>query len=96
MEIGRHDVVSGAGRLGQGTQIGHGAVVEGDFGIGEGCRVDHSSLVQGQVRIGAGTWIFPFAAVGTAPEHRAHMGAYRPDFAREFGPITIGQNTHAR
>lgn len=96
VEIGRHAVVEGTGRLGSGAQVGHNAVVEGDFEIGEGCRVDHSALVRGRVRIGAGGWIFPFAAVGTAPEHRAHMGASRTDFAGEFGPITIGRGTHIR
>lgn len=96
MEIGSHAVVGGSGSLGRGVQIGHNAVVEGDFEIAEGCRVDHGALVRGRVRIGAGTWIFPFAAVGTAPEHRAHMGADRSDFARGFGPVTIGSNTHVR
>ena len=85
VEVGRGAVVSGTGRLERGSYVGHCAVVEGDFVVGAGSRIDHHALVRGRVRMGRDNWIFPFAAVGTGPEHRSHMDADRADFARGFG-----------
>lgn len=96
VEIGRSAVVSGRGRLERGSYVGHGAVVEGDFVVGAGSRIDHHALVRGHVRMGRDNWIFPFAAVGTGPEHRSHMDADRGDFARGFGPLVIGSGNHIR
>ena len=96
VKVGRNAVVSGRGRLERGSYVGHGAVVEGDFVVGAGSRIDHHALVRGHVRMGSDNWIFPFAAVGTGPEHRAHRDADRGDFARGFGPLAIGSRNHIR
>lgn len=96
VEIGHNAVVCGKGRLEHDSYVGHGAVVEGDFVIGAGSRIDHHALVRGHVRMGSDNWIFPFAAVGTGPEHRSHMNADRSDFARGFGPLKIGSKNHIR
>ena len=98
VEIGRHAVVGGSGRLGSGVQIGHNAVVEGDFEIGEGTRIDHHTVVRGRVRLGADNWIYPFCTIGTGPQHSMHLEDVRADPAADVarGEIRIGSGNILR
>ncbi len=55
-------------------KIGPYCVIAADVEIGEGCQLDAHVSVDGPTKIGAHNRIFPFAAVGGAPQDISYAG----------------------
>ena len=61
-------------RLGVGVRIGAFAVVGPGVELGDGVVLHPHTVVIGNTQIGARTQVFPFAAVGGAPQDKSFAG----------------------
>jgi len=55
-------------------EIGPYCVIGADVELGEGCRLGSHVAIEGPTRIGADNAIFPFAAIGMAPQDVSYKG----------------------
>ena len=67
-------VVDPAARLAAGVEIGPYCVIGADVELGEGVRLHSHVTIEGPSRIGPRCQIFPFAALGGAPQYLGHKG----------------------
>jgi UDP-N-acetylglucosamine acyltransferase len=66
--------IAASAELGEGVAVGAYAVIGPDVQIGANTRVGSHALIEGPARIGADNQIFPFAAVGSAPQDKKYKG----------------------
>lgn len=88
MSIHPSCVVSPKARLGAGVAIGPFCVVGDDVTLGDGVVLKSHVVVDGHTTIGAGTVVYPFAALGGAPQDLKYAG--------EPSVLLIGQNNVIR
>jgi UDP-N-acetylglucosamine acyltransferase len=81
-------VVDPSARLGTNVEIGPFCVIGPDVELGDGVVVKSHVLISGRVTLGAGCKVFPFAALGMAPQD--------VKFHDEPSILTIGPNTTIR
>lgn len=67
-------VVDPRARIGSGCQIGPYCVIGPNVTLGEGVRLHAHVVLAGHTTVGAGTSIFPFAALGHAPQDLKYRG----------------------
>lgn len=60
--------------LGEDVEIGPGVVIDGPVQLGPRCRIIAQAYLTGHTTIGEGCTIYPFAAIGGAPQDRAYKG----------------------
>jgi len=69
-------------------EVGPFCSIGADVELGENCRLESHVVVQGPTRIGSGNHIFPFAAIGCAPQDHSYAG--------EPTRLEIGDNNEIR
>jgi UDP-N-acetylglucosamine acyltransferase len=69
-----HALVSPRAQLGEGVSVGPFAVIGPDVVIGARTTVGAHAVIEGPTRIGEDNQIFPFAAIGGAPQDRKYKG----------------------
>jgi len=72
------------------AEIGPYCVIGGQAEIGAGARLLSHVVVEGRTHIGAGATIYPFASVGTAPQHLGYGGEDTAAFIGEGCVIREG------
>jgi UDP-N-acetylglucosamine acyltransferase len=81
--IDAHAVVSSRAQLGAGVTVGPFAVIGPDVIIGARTTIGAHAVIEGPTRIGEDNQIFPFAAIGGAPQDKKYKG--------EPTQLTIGE-----
>jgi UDP-N-acetylglucosamine acyltransferase len=81
-------VVDPGAKLGVDVEIGPFCVVGPHVELGDGVRLLSHVVVEGHTRIGAGTYIYPFASIGHAPQDLKFRG--------EPSELIIGRNNRIR
>ncbi len=69
--IGKHTCISPECKIGNRVKIGDGVIMEGNIQVGDNTIIDHGVIIRGTTKIGKDNWIYPYAIIGTGPEHRA-------------------------
>jgi UDP-N-acetylglucosamine acyltransferase len=72
--IDSHAVVSSRAQLGEGVTVGPFAVIGPDVVIGARTTIGAHAVIEGPTRIGEDNQIFPFAAIGGAPQDKKYKG----------------------
>ena len=72
--IDSHAVVSSRAQLGAGVTVGPFAVIGPDVIIGARTTIGAHAIIEGPTRIGEDNQIFPFAAIGGAPQDKKYKG----------------------
>ncbi|HEY6454069.1 MAG TPA: acyl-ACP--UDP-N-acetylglucosamine O-acyltransferase [Steroidobacteraceae bacterium] len=72
--IDAHAVVASRAQLGAGVTVGPFAVIGPDVVIGARTTVGAHAIIEGPTRIGEDNQIFPFAAIGGAPQDKKYKG----------------------
>jgi UDP-N-acetylglucosamine acyltransferase len=72
--IDSHAVISPRAQLGAGVTVGPFAVIGPDVTIGDRTTIGAHAVIEGPTRIGADNQIFPFAAIGGAPQDKKYKG----------------------
>ena len=67
-------IVDPRARIAPDVEIGPYAVVGPDVEIGAGCSIGSHAVVTGHTRLGQRNRIFPFAAIGGAPQDKKYRG----------------------
>jgi UDP-N-acetylglucosamine acyltransferase len=67
-------VVHPGAKLAPGTSVGPYSVIGEHVEIGEGTSIGAHVVIEGRTRIGAGNRIFPFSALGGAPQDKKYAG----------------------
>lgn len=88
MSIHPSSVVSPKARLGAGVVIGPFCLVGDDVTLGQGVVLKSHVVVDGRTTIGDGTVVYPFAALGGAPQDLKYAG--------EPSVLAIGKNNVIR
>ena len=81
-------IVEDGATLGDGVQIGPYCIVSADVNLGDGVVLDSHVVIDGRTTIGPNCRIFPFAAIGTAPQDTK--------YAEEPSELIIGANNIIR
>lgn len=87
-EIHPTAIVHEGATIGAGCTIGPYSVVGPRVALGAGCRLHSHAVVDGITALGEGCEVFPFAAVGTAPQDLKYAG--------EESRLTIGPRCKIR
>ncbi|MCB9978725.1 MAG: acyl-ACP--UDP-N-acetylglucosamine O-acyltransferase [Rhodospirillales bacterium] len=88
MSVHPSAIVSPKARIGAGVAIGPFCVVGDDVTLGDGVVLKSHVVIDGHTTIGAGTVVYPFAALGGAPQDLKYAG--------EPSELLIGQNNVIR
>lgn len=90
MTVTQHEtaIVSPQAQLGQNIDIGAYSIIGANVHIADNVKIHSHVVIDGHTRIGAGTEIFPFAAIGLAPQHTRFEG--------EASELIIGENNLIR
>jgi UDP-N-acetylglucosamine acyltransferase len=75
-------------RLGQNVTIGAYTIVEGNVCLGDNVTLHSHVVLSGHTTLGAGCIVYPFAAIGLAPQDLKYKG--------EHSTVEIGENTTIR
>ena len=67
-------VVDPSAALGEGVEIGPYCTVGAGVTLGDGVRLVSHVVIEGRTGIGAKTILYPFASLGTPPQHLGHKG----------------------
>ncbi|HEV2365027.1 MAG TPA: acyl-ACP--UDP-N-acetylglucosamine O-acyltransferase [Caulobacteraceae bacterium] len=67
-------IVGGGARLGADVEVGPYCIVGGEVELGARVRLISHAIVQGRTSIGEDCTVYPFAVLGTPPQHTAHRG----------------------
>lgn len=67
-------IVEDGAQIGAGTSIGPYCIIGAHAVIGENCTLHGHVVIQGNTTIGRDTIIFPFASLGTPPQHLGYRG----------------------
>lgn len=81
-------IVEDGAVIGDKAHVGPFSVIGAQVRLGEGVRIDGHAVVTGRTTVGRGTRIFPFAAIGTAPQDLKFRG--------ESTALEIGENVTIR
>jgi UDP-N-acetylglucosamine acyltransferase len=81
-------IVESGAQIGDGVHIGPFSVIGPQAVLHEGVRIHSHVVIAGRTEIGAGTEVFPFAALGNAPQDRKFRG--------EESRLVIGQRNIIR
>ncbi len=81
-------IISAAAQLGSNVEIGAYSIIGDDVKIGDGTIVKSHVVIEGDTEIGKNNVIFPFAAIGQAPQDLKFSG--------EKSKIIIGDNNKIR
>ncbi len=81
-------VVHESARLAEDVKVGAFAVIGPDVELGPGCEVGAHAVIEGPTVIGRNNRIYPFAAVGLAPQDKKYAG--------EPTRLVIGDNNTIR
>lgn len=74
IEIHKTALVDERARLGSGVRIGAFSTIGPDVELGDEVNVGDHVVIEGKTKIGAGTRIWPFAAIGGAPQDLSYRG----------------------
>jgi UDP-N-acetylglucosamine acyltransferase len=74
IEIHKTALVDERARLGSGVRIGAFSIIGPDVELGDEVNVGDHVVIEGKTKIGAGTRIWPFAAIGGAPQDLSYRG----------------------
>lgn len=90
MSISQHPtaIISPRARLGENIEIGPYSVIGDNVQLANNIKIHSHVVIDGHTRIGAGSEIFPFAAIGLAPQHTRYEG--------EASELIIGENNLMR
>ncbi len=90
MSVTQHPtaIISPKARLGQNIEIGPYSVIGDNVQLGDNIKIHSHVVIDGHTRIGAGCEVFPFAAIGLAPQHTRYEG--------EASELIIGENNLMR
>ena len=67
-------VIHPSARVPESCKIGPYCVIGANVELGEGCQLISHVTIEGPTKIGAENWIFPFAAIGMAPQDVTYKG----------------------
>ncbi|MDB2498884.1 acyl-ACP--UDP-N-acetylglucosamine O-acyltransferase [Alphaproteobacteria bacterium] len=77
-------IIAAKAKIGADVKIGPYCVIGGDAVIGDGAHLHSHVVIEGQTSLGAGCEVYPFAALGCAPQHTRYE--YEPS------RLVIGKN----
>lgn len=87
-EIHPTAVIEAGAKLGEGVRIGPYCCVGGNAELGDSTQLISHVVIAGRTRVGGGTIIYPFAAIGHAPQDLKYAG--------EASELTIGSGNVIR
>jgi len=90
MSVTQHDtaIISSQAKLGKNIEVGAYCVIGPNVEIADNVKIHSHVVIDGHTKIGSGTEIFPFAAIGLAPQHTRYEG--------EPSELIIGENNLIR
>ena len=90
MSVMQHEtaIISPQAQLGKNIDIGAYSIIGANVKIANNVKIHSHVVIDGHTCIGAGTEIFPFAAIGLAPQHTRFEG--------EASELIIGENNLIR
>ena len=62
-------IISGKAKIGADVTIGPYCVISEDAVIGDGVKLHSHVVIEGHTSLGSGCEVYPFAAIGCAPQH---------------------------
>ena len=81
-------IIDDGATIGENVSIGPYSIVGSNVTLGNNVKLHAHVVVAGHTSVGSGTEIFPFAAIGTAPQDRKYSG--------EPSRLIIGENNKIR
>lgn len=81
-------IISEKAQLGQNVEVGPYSIIGDDVKIGDGTIIKSHVVIEGDVEIGTNNEIFPFSAIGLAPQDLKFKG--------EKAKVIIGNNNKIR
>jgi UDP-N-acetylglucosamine acyltransferase len=67
-------IIDSDARIGEGTHVGPYCIIEAGVRLGKNCTVQSHVVLRGDTEIGDEVKIFPFAVVGSEPQHLHYKG----------------------
>jgi UDP-N-acetylglucosamine acyltransferase len=76
--------------IGEGTQIGAFSIVDAKVKIGKNCQIHDHVIIRDYTSLGDDVSIFPFAVIGSAPQHLKYKG--EPTSVEIGNRVTLREN----